>query len=906
MEQYKFINNFTNNLLSDKKYHRHCDLDTFINIKLTGIYNLENLLSEDEKKLIFENFGSSSKYLTEIDSEKQQLNSQINQRNSAHSLLNFKFPKFEIFFTAKLIINNNEIEPEVITDLCFNNEINETLMFRYKLKDITQDSKIKINVYTVQMGSDKVLLASTILQFFTPFLNMMQGKHVYQLTKVNNEVSKEYDNATTIKDDYLYELDQLVNNYYNNFNNKNINDNYLEKDKVDFSSYFNKKLTSILNNSDYGYLEVLFPVFNFPIVYEEEKIKINYYKNLKIKDINNGPAIRFDNWVADIEIRKGKNLFSKDNPITEKFSILSRISDDAFSRDIRPSHVELSRIEELLTNPDFIKLDDSDTILFWKYRYFLLNRKYALTKILNAVKWGDSKSENEFIQNILEKWTEVETSDILYMLSFKFCVNPIYSKIVYSKMNEVRNFAIKNLQKSQDVEINFILLQLVQALRYEDHNVNDNSLRKFLINRCKSNVELATSLFWFLCVEADDSIVSKNKESNDMIQVYKQILNDFMESLQKYGENTNIESNQNFLEIKEILKSQTQLREKLIAAAQEIKKVNRAEQKKLKLIQIVKKDGLVDMHKFINPLTLPLDPNIKLTGVIADSSRVFSSAKYPMKMTFSVTNESQKYLNKEDPHVYDLMFKFGDDLRQDQLILQMIACMDNLLKNVHLDFEFTSYKVLATSKSDGFVEFVPNTSTVYDILKENNDQILPFLKQLSSSSNLGIERILESFINSCAGYCVVTYILGIGDRHLENLLVDRKGRLFHIDFGYILGKDPKPYPPPMKLCKQMVDCMGGKGSHGYELFKKKCIDAYLYLRSNCKLIVNMFYLMIHCGINELSENSENVLNKLHEKFVPNMNVQQASNTLINKLEESVSGMIPYLMDQLHDLANKFK
>ena len=35
------------------------------------------------------------------------------------------------------------------------------------------------------------------------------------------------------------------------------------------------------------------------------------------------------------------------------------------------------------------------------------------------------------------------------------------------------------------------------------------------------------------------------------------------------------------------------------------------------------------------------------------------------------------------------------------------------------------------------------------------------------------------------------------------------GALFHIDFGYILGRDPKPFPPPMKLCKEMVEAMGG-------------------------------------------------------------------------------------------------
>ena len=56
------------------------------------------------------------------------------------------------------------------------------------------------------------------------------------------------------------------------------------------------------------------------------------------------------------------------------------------------------------------------------------------------------------------------------------------------------------------------------------------------------------------------------------------------------------------------------------------------------------------------------------------------------------------------------------------------------------------------------------------------------------------------------------------------------GRLFHIDFGYILGRDPKPMPPPIRLSREMVDAMGGTDSPLFRDFKKLCDTAFLHLR----------------------------------------------------------------------------
>ncbi|GKD64075.1 phosphatidylinositol 3-kinase, root isoform, partial [Tanacetum coccineum] len=51
--------------------------------------------------------------------------------------------------------------------------------------------------------------------------------------------------------------------------------------------------------------------------------------------------------------------------------------------------------------------------------------------------------------------------------------------------------------------------------------------------------------------------------------------------------------------------------------------------------------------------------------------------------------------------------------------------------------------------------------------------------------------------------------LAFCNMYLHNLLLRDDGCLFHVDFGHNLGRDPKSFPPPMKLCKEMQEAMGG-------------------------------------------------------------------------------------------------
>ena len=957
--------------LPQETYFRHSDIDLFINITITQILNYKTLLTEELNLYIQENYGSNYNYYSEIKSEKEKILNKYFHSNTkfpefSNTLLSYDFPEFEIYFIAKLFVDRMERKPECWTKLLFNSKnINQYISMRYKYQDLTIDSYILLELYSMTTPENKSLLGTTKIYLFNGNLNLEQGRHVFKLTKEQFNCNNEKENVININqtsdkredelDEVGKELDSLINSFYGAENEESIDyygknseignntndkiDTKKEKDKMknmeekyyynkdlqkpviktDKMIQFDKKLEELLSKTENAYVVIKFPSFTNKVIYEEaiSKNYIKTFKNIYLFDIGNKnnidelekkkPYLKYTTSVFDPFINKEKKDFmSTENPVQAKFSVLARrTDDDLIARERRLNPFDKRQMDEVLNMPDFIEMESKNTILFWSHRYELLkkNTPYALTKIMNSVKWGDQKNENEFITNILRKWKTVEICDILYMLSRKFSVNKMYPNTNgvidhLDGMKLVRKYAIEKLEEHTDDELNFILLQLVQAIRYEDINLKkvDSPLVNFLIKRCCKDEILSSSFFWFIECESDISDLSNIKSNTTDSGVTYQITKIFGLIRDKFFEVIKKDK-----KIFEIINNEVSFKAELVKISTMLSKISKADNKKAELrniIDLTEKYNIQEKEYY-----MPINPSLKVKGVITSKCTVFKSAKSPVKYDFKVTPDTKSFNNNEDKEHISIMFKYGDDLRQDQLVLQMINYMDSLLKKIHLDYEFTIYKTLATSKSDGFVEFVPNSKTIYDIIRSKPMKDYYFC-ELSNKNEATLNKKLESYINSCAGYCVVTFLLGIGDRHLENLMIDKNGRLFHIDFGYILGRDPKPMPPPIKLCKEMVECMGGKGSKNFLDFQQKCVNAYWVLRENARVIVNMFYLMIDSGIPELN-NIDN-LKKLHEKFVPQKNKQEAANYILDNLKESVDALMPVVMETFHAWAQYWK
>ena len=327
---------------------------------------------------------------------------------------------------------------------------------------------------------------------------------------------------------------------------------------------------------------------------------------------------------------------------------------------------------------------------------------------------------------------------------------------------------------------------------------------------------------------------------------------------------------------------------------------------------------------------LPSAPDLTVEGLNPLTVTMFKSALYPALIEFQIVPQrgaissqaSSSNISPQSKHTLEngiasgdnrassvkMIVKTGDDLRQDQLVIQIIRLMDGLLKRSTLDLCLRPYSIIATHSSPpaGLVEYVEGSLPISAVLAQNNNSILKYLQNSSPSDNtlLGVtDETMQNYVRSCAGYCVITYILGVGDRHLDNIMLLPNGQLFHIDFGFIFGRDPKPLPPPFRLTREMVEAMGGIESSEYRVFCSLACQAYNILRKHAGLILNLLHLMSDAGIEDLpSENAELVIQKVEERFRLDLTDTQAESFFSRLIYDSLNSFAPRVMEVFHQIS----
>lgn len=123
-----------------------------------------------------------------------------------------------------------------------------------------------------------------------------------------------------------------------------------------------------------------------------------------------------------------------------------------------------------------------------------------------------------------------------------------------------------------------------------------------------------------------------------------------------------------------------------------------------------------------------------------------------------------------------------------------------------------------------------------------------------------------------------------------------------MDFGYILGRDPKLYPPPVKVCPEMVDAMGGNQSAEFARFQSLCFIAFTILRKSANLILNLVALMVDANIPDIKH--RDVHEQLQDKFRLDLTEEEA----IKQFETLLNGSSVYhnMLDKLHNMAQYWR
>jgi hypothetical protein len=497
-----------------------------------------------------------------------------------------------------------------------------------------------------------------------------------------------------------------------------------------------------------------------------------------------------------------------DNPVEDKHRTLAHdMLRGLVDPSIKPDKHQRARLASIIASPSH-HLTREEKDLLWRFRFSLVDNRKALTKFLLAVEWNE---EAEVVQaaELLEQWRKrspIAVTDALKLLG----------KDVAFRTSLVRAYAIDTLANAPDEELQLYLLQLVQALKYEEITLDDMidrrvesggksianaSLATFLIERAANSLTLANFLYWYLKVEMEDVI---NRDRYAMV---------FSSLRQKLS---NVHNYKTLTMWDRLL-----LQDHFIAGIMQCQMEGREERgrkdaKEKKLKELLLERGFQRVKDNCS-VPLPSEPHIIVSGIHAGSTFMFKSAMYPAVMEFKVEEEFSEvgtaFAALEDNETkrkvgstYKVILKTGDDLRQDQLIMMLVRLMDGLLKRGTIDLCLKPYSILATSPTSGLVEFVSGSIPISQILANNNNSILQYFQAVapSKSAKLHVQPdVMSTYIRSCAGYCVITYILGVGDRHLDNIMLLPTGHFFHIDFGFIFGRDPKPLPPPFRITREV-------------------------------------------------------------------------------------------------------
>uniref|UniRef100_A0A8C8STD6 Phosphatidylinositol-4-phosphate 3-kinase catalytic subunit type 2 gamma n=1 Tax=Pelusios castaneus TaxID=367368 RepID=A0A8C8STD6_9SAUR len=509
-------------------------------------------------------------------------------------------------------------------------------------------------------------------------------------------------------------------------------------------------------------------------------------------------------------------------------------------------------------------LSEQERRFLWFYHSYCNNENCSLPLVLGSAPSCDRKNISEMYM-VLREWSFSNPLEVLGLLTFSF------------PDQDIRRTAVQQIENLSNDELLEYLPQLVQAIKFEWSL--ESPLVKLLLCRSLQSVQVTHQLYWLL----------KDAENEAHFKSWYQKL---LAALQFCAGKA---LNDEFSKERKLIKILGDIAENVKAASD----LKRQEVLKIEINKVKQ------FFQEVNVCRLPLNPALVVRGIDADACSYFTSKALPLKISFINTDTLSRNI--------DVIFKVGDDLRQDMLVLQIIRIMDNIWLQEGLDMQMIIYRCLSTGKSQGVVQMVPDATTLANIHRESG--LIGPLKENTIKKWFSHHHPLESsyqeaiknFFHSCAGWCIVTFILGVCDRHNDNIMLTSTGHMFHIDFGKFLGhaqkfgnikRDRAPFIFTSEMEYFITE--GGKNPKRFQEFVELCCRAYNIVRKHSQLLLNLLEMMLHAGLPEL--NSIQDLKYVYDNLRPQDSDLQATSHFTRKIKESLECFPVKLNNLIHILA----
>eukprot|EP01134_Creolimax_fragrantissima_P003020 CFRG3020T1 len=284
----------------------------------------------------------------------------------------------------------------------------------------------------------------------------------------------------------------------------------------------------------------------------------------------------------------------------------------------------------------------------------------------------------------------------------------------------------------------------------------------------------------------------------------------------------------------------------------------------------------------------PFPKNAPTIFGFGDKIEVLTSLQKPKKLTI-IGSDGREYV---------FLCKPKDDLRTDSRVMEFFSMINKLLRRDAIarrqNLLIRTYAVVVLNHRSGMLEWVHHTEGFRHIIKKvlqamgcrvkQNDVTKPY-QNISEDDKKKVEVMVPIFVKdilpmwpsifykwflhkfpeptlwvsakqkyaySTAVMSIVGYILGLGDRHGENILVDSTtGHLVHVDFNCMFNAGKyfaTPERVPFRLTHNMVDAFGLTGYEG--LFRMSCENTLRILRKQIDTLMSVLTPFIHDPVSD--------------------------------------------------------